>query len=352
MEQIKITPDFKEKIIKLWEYIKGFYQHYNKFPKMDKLLSYMKIERDELVRLLRILEIKKVIKRRHANYSLPGTGKRKKKIKKQISFETQKETLEKIIKKSVDVKILVLKIIILVIGSIATVMSIIYSMIWFLSMMDFFRAFLLSVCMVGFSVVAFEIIILFVENKQKLPAFIFSFLWLIVLLFSMISTIAGQYNQYHEKKKNKEEESSKNNSYLIFQELNQKELLLTEEIKNRKTERDRIQKLLLEYDEEEKIAENERRILNHRKVIYSLNKEIEKLNADLFKIKDEKKILLEKENVKEIVETDFYGWVSEIIKINPHIIQFILSIFPAVFIDMIAPLSFAVVLFYRRKEDV
>lgn len=259
-----------------------------------------------------------------------------------------------------DIILLSIKIIMLFIGIGAVSLSIYYTGIWLCEFLPFVLAYLLSLIMVAFSVVAFEVIIILWNNKQHSIVFLFSFLWFIVLLFSMTSTVAGQYNQRIKNEKTEIIQNvgiiNKKNLYNIYEE-EEKEILIS--IDRKEKELKPFMSILEGFESIEDIDVNERSQYvyweNYEK-IKRINNEIEKLRNDLKIIRENKKIFLENEDeagvIKETVieYASFYVWLSGIFGVEARFIEFWLSVFPAIFIDIIAPLSIAISMFLRRKE--
>jgi hypothetical protein len=283
------------------------------------------------------------------NYYMPEqAAELKKRLHKQKKAEEPVKTVKNL---TLDkAKLFILKIILGIIGSISAFLSMYYSYIWFASNMYKFLAIFFSVIMVSFSVCAFEIIIWLRQEKKHLISGFFSFLWIIVLLLSMISTVAGLYNKYWEKKNIKIIQNTDNN-YKLLKELENQEQQYKQDIEDKIKERKRFLKILSEFDTNKEIKENKKQINSYRNSLYYLDKDIKKLKEKLNSVIEEKKELLSKnKNVKELNEDDFFTWAEKIIKVKSYVLQFILNIFPAVFIDIIAPLCFALVLFFNRKN--
>ena len=94
----------------------------------------------------------------------------------------------------VDFILISVRILMAIIGIGAVILSIYYTYVWLAEFLNMFLALLLSTIMIAFSVMAFEVMVIFWQNKQRGVIPLFCLLWLVVLIFSMISTIAGQYN--------------------------------------------------------------------------------------------------------------------------------------------------------------
>jgi len=240
----------------------------------------------------------------------------------------------------------ILRYVLLIIGIGAVYMSIYYSYIWLLDFLSFEKALLLSLILVCFATISFEFIVFFHQLKKYFLVGIFGLMWIIITFFSMTSTIAGQYNsrmgiinKRYESQKNIE---SSNREYLEYVEQKKE---LQDSLKILKEEYTTYQNLFLKFDTEEKIEQNK---TIYRTIEWRKNKALGEMKTLISLLKK----LREKKEMRKVVNKsvpDFYVWVGEIWKWGPNKIQFWLSIFPAIFIDILAPLSFAVVIFVRRK---
>ena len=209
-----------------------------------------------------------------------------------------------------------------------------------------------SFILVVFSVGAFEAIIIFKSNKQYGLIFIFSFVWLLATVFSMGSTVIGQYNARAENF-NREIEATKTNTQekLTFEILLEEEKTLILSIAERKQVYMDLQSLFGTLTKEEK--KNWFYWDTYNKMIAE-EKKISELSDNLDQIrKDKKEFLAAGKTIEETEqkEVNFYTWIESVLGWKADIVAFVLSIFPAVFIDIIAPLALAVSMFLRRKES-
>lgn len=338
-EQPKTIENQRNDIQKVYNFCYGYYKQYEKFPKLIKITNATKLNNKQLKIILEFLISKKKIKRRGTNYYFPNQKTtRKKKI---------------ISKNKTNIKTFILFTFMGIISTIAIILSIYYTTLFFLSRTDnVFVSFPLSFIMVGFSSTAFQIVILLKQNKKYLLSFIVFILWFIVLIFSMASTVAGLYNQSREKQIASTIENN-DNTHLYYQELLNQENSLKVDIDEKIKERKRYVNILQEFDTDEKIKANEKQINKYRNTVYYLDRDIKRLKIKQNKIREEKKKLLsDNKNIKSIEKEDFFVWASMILKIKVFIIEFYLYVFPAIFIDIIAPLNFSVILFYKKKENL
>jgi len=88
--------------------------------------------------------------------------------------------------------------------------------------------------------------------------------------------------------------------------------------------------------------------IQYRITIY--NKAIQKIDDELKVIRDKKVKLSDGKQIEQ--NSNFYTWLSGITKWSANSIQLFLYILPALFLDLIGPISFSIFLFLRRKEDV
>jgi hypothetical protein len=248
------------------------------------------------------------------------------------------------------------------IGIGASAMSCFYTMIWLKEFLPDFLAFFLSFLMVIFAVLSFQTVLLIHKNYNRARLFlipIFSFLWLVVTIFSMGSTIAGQYNaRYQETVQtiaaNDSLASNKIQLQLAVEEISSIEL----EIAARQRDRDSMLSTLEKITEMsiEDQQENAKLYNDTWARMNAINGRLNQLNNDLQTARSQYRNLVQQNaSVLTITETqnvrNFYTWISGVLHVNQDQIQFWSSIFPAIFIDIIAPLGIAVALFLHIQKQ-
>ncbi|MFX0141036.1 MAG: hypothetical protein ACFFDN_45780, partial [Candidatus Hodarchaeota archaeon] len=179
-----------DKIIldQLKEYFKRYWNNHRSIPKFKLIKNKFDLSTYKINKLMDVLANTGFLIKKYNHYYL---NEKSNNHKKKFSF---KEIKEEITRKKNDIVLIVLRILMIIIGIGAIILSTYYTSIWLFSFLPGYLAILLSSIMVAFSVAAFECMIIFKENKQRILIVIFSIIWLIVLCFSMISTVAGQYN--------------------------------------------------------------------------------------------------------------------------------------------------------------
>jgi len=201
-------------------------------------------------------------------------------------------------------------------------------------------AMILSFTMILFATSAFEVaIILYQQKISKAMPWLLMFLWFCVTVFSMNSTMAVNFNGYQTMKQQSTESKSKENSGRLLLPVIQEQILTTEgQIK--------IQEVsIANYISREEYSEW--RAAEMRKELNTLVAERNRL------VEEQKKILTETpESVitEDISERTYFDSVGDLTGMKPETLSFILNAFPAVFIDLIAPFSFAAALMLLNKK--
>ena len=203
---------------------------------------------------------------------------------------------------------------------------------------------ILSFTMIVFATSAFEVaVILYQQKISKAMPVLLMILWFCVTVFSMNSTMAVNFNGYQTMKQQSMESRSKENSGRLLLPVIQEQILSIEgQIK--------IQEVsIANYISREEYSEW--RASEMRKELNALVAERNRL------VEEQKKILTE---TPESVITDdtsertYFDSVGEITGVKPETLSFILNAFPALFIDLIAPFSFAAALMLldNKKKGV
>lgn len=274
-------------------------------------------------------------------------------IKKNVSTNSNFSTSIKIIQRSMAL-----------IGMGAAIISIYYTIVWMKEFLPFPFAVILSSIIVGFSIMAFELIIVFISGKITVHwsrwfiALLFVILWFIVEAFSITSTIAGQYNQFAKNQLvNAEENQSTNISKIQWNNIQEHKQEITQRIKEQRERRIQIAGIVKGISSVTNQEAHASTFSNAQWRIQQIDSAIEKLNIEMDSVRAEEKEIIKKgtdiskvtQNVSNI--PDFYSWLAKLFKISKDIVQFLCSLFPAVFVDIISPVGIAVALFLKNKED-
>lgn len=221
-------------------------------------------------------------------------------------------------------------------------LSVYFTGLWFMSMFNAVIAGAISVSMVSYMVLIPQAVH-YVRGIVKVPVW---GTFAIALVFSMGSTVAGQYNQLTE---NVDIVETNDRATLRVLEAEEQELL-------RSIEANREQRAFHQRTMESLSATAEDRMENwqyintERNTINELGYEIEQEQARLSEVRAQILSELDQGSVGATVErVDFYSWLARLVGRSPSQVEFMVSALPAIFIDIIAALSLNVALQIRRK---
>jgi hypothetical protein len=262
------------------------------------------------------------------------------------------------------VPIYIIQFLMAIIGIGAAVISVYYTTIWLLEFLPWAFALLLSSIMVGFSVSAFETVILFmsgqVTESRTAKATIaggFIILWIIVSFFSIASTVAGQYNRHVQnlREEAKAGVSTGRQNWAILQEQKGE---LQKRLSEYREQVSTLNKIMAGMSDVESRTRNNQVWYETQFRLQKANEQMSKVALDLDKVRDEERVRLEESRKTGIVLSttsakdipDFYAWLSNVTGAERDKAQFVMALFPAVFCDIMAPVALAVALFLRRKK--
>ncbi len=252
-----------------------------------------------------------------------------------------------------------------IIGIGAAVISVYYTTIWLLEFLPAAFALLLSSIMIGFSIASFETVILFMSGEVTRSRWVkvsiatgFILLWIVVSFFSIMSTVAGQYNKHVSNLRDQAKAgiSTGRAQWGILQE-----------------QKGELQKRLSDYQKQVTTLTNimdgmgsvEARKNNagvwaeNQWRLQKANEQMSRIASDLDKVREQERAQIEESRKSGVLLSlagdlkqvpDFYGWMSTIVKVDRDKVQFWLALFPAVFVDIIGPVGIALGLFLRRKK--
>jgi hypothetical protein len=258
----------------------------------------------------------------------------------------------------------IIQIIMGIIGIGAGIISVYYTTIWFLEFLPWAFALLLSAIMVGFSIAAFETVILFLTGQvtKSRTAKIsiatgFTILWIVVSAFSIVSTIAGQVNKHAQnlQESAKQEVNISGVSWNLIQE---RKTDIRTRINEYRQQIKGYNNISAGMDNLDSRTANEKTWYETQWRLKKAQESLDKLSGDMDAVRTEEQALLEKSKKSGIVLStkkeakdtlNFYEWLSGILDMREDLVQFFLSLFPAVFVDIIAPVGIAISLFLRNK---
>lgn len=235
-----------------------------------------------------------------------------------------------------DKSVLVICLLLFFTSLVSMYISTLHTATYLFDYVDVFSAWLMSASVTAYNSTAFEVSVLFHTKKRNLIASIFMLLWILVTLFSMVTTISVFYDMFNFTETQIAEEN---------REIDANKLSLDLLQKKEKDLRDSIdfKKKDIEYRQGKEFSTNA--------VRQELNKLQEELQNNLSlqqKVLEETPIIAESNvNRKE----SLFSFLSRNLGIEGNIIEFIMSTLSAIFVNLIAPLSLtAVTELLKQKE--
>lgn len=200
---------------------------------------------------------------------------------------------------------------------------------------EIISAWLMSASITAYNSTAFEVSVIFKLKKRYFLSIIFIFLWTLVTLFSMATTVSVFYDRFNfNEVQTAQENKGFDSAKLELELLQKKEATLRESIDFKKKD--------IEYRQEHDYATTAVRL-----ELSELEKE---LQANL---EEQKNVLSDtpdivKEEVKR--KESLFAFLGRKLKIEGGILEFIMSTLSAIFINLIAPISMTAVTEIVRKE--
>jgi hypothetical protein len=249
---------------------------------------------------------------------------------------TEKKEKEAVIRK--DRTIVLLKVFLVLLSAMAFILSVYFTGLWFYGKFSIFISGLISLTMVMFMVIAPQTL-RFVENRLIKVVVVFSFT--VAMVFSMGSTVAGQYRAITDKMETQPDSS------FVFKQLSSSEEELVELIEEAKADKEVHQTSInLLSSTEDSRLKNWQSISTERKYIEAFDNRIDELRAELAEVRGQQMVT---GTVTE--KRDFYYFISSLTGADQTIVEFIISALPAVFIDVVSALCLNLALFIGRRKD-
>ena len=235
-----------------------------------------------------------------------------------------------------DKSVLVICLLLFFTSLVSMYISTLHTATYLFDYVDVFSAWLMSASVTAYNSTAFEVSVLFHTKKRNLIASIFMLLWILVTLFSMVTTISVFYDMFNFTESQIAEEN---------REIDANKLSLALLQKKEKDLRDSIdfKKKDIEYRQEKEFSTNA-----VRQELNKLQEELQKNLSLQQKVLEETPIIAESSvNRKE----SLFSFLGRNLGIEGNIIEFIMSTLSAIFVNLIAPLSLtAVTELLKQKE--
>lgn len=181
-------------------------------------------------------------------------------------------------------------------------------------------------------------------TKLKVHGYLILVGWLVLVSFSIVSTVGGQYNQLA---KIKIDTVDKVNDTSSIRDLEDMIALENESKESYLKELEAIEKRMNTVDTMYESASFRTATGKTEKRADTIRKELKTIKSNIKNYKMQ--IMRIKENATDITNGNVYKYFERIVKVPGFLIQFFLSFFPSIVLDFFAPVSFAMVIYRRRK---
>jgi hypothetical protein len=308
-----------------------YHQKYKAFPSISYISKELRQNEKVVIRLLdemtRLNQIRKV----GGNYyfihseTVPQVV-----VKREI--EEKKEPINKQSK-------LIIQIAMAAISIVSIGVSAYYTAEWFHNFLPYISSWICALTIVFYGSFAPQAAMILKKGFVKIPLWITA---IIVICFSITSTLAGQYRQDTEKNQKVVSETKQEKLTLLKSE----EKSISDSLNSTKEEVDLNTKQLGQFSKKEMKSDDYKNLFWKSYTLRELRKKYEQQLTDKRKEISE---YMAKEGVTEVKQrNDFYSWVAEVLPFNPSTIEFWLYLFAAMFFDIMAPLGLHIAL---KRED-
>ena len=217
--------------------------------------------------------------------------------------------------------------------------STLHTATYLLDYADLISAWLMSASVTAYNSTAFEVSLLFRKTKRYVLTTIFMFLWAVVTLFSMATTVSVFYDSFNfEETQIAEENKSMDSARLKLELLQKKESDLRQAIEDKK--QDIAHRQSLEYGTRTQQVE-----------LADLQKELQSnLNEQQELMETTPEATKPEEETKK--KETFFAFLGRVFHIEEGILEFIMSTLAAIFVNLIAPLSLSAVIDLLYKDNL
>jgi hypothetical protein len=323
--------------------ISNYYSKYKRLPTITTIVNKTGLTKEIVRRCVDQLKSDKELKK-------AGPGRPPIKQEDLEGFKPDSELIN-ISNKNKHVRLLFYKIILILIFFGSITISGYYTMTWCRHYLHISLSVTIAAIMVIYSGIGPNLIYKLWKNKNNFIAIISCLSWIIVLFFSMFSTVAGQYDKFIKVELSQKDISERSGAILNAQYENTEDMVdyLKERVRSlerQKTDLADLNRRLLSGPSSRNTAVT---LEANRNTLSKININIAELTSKIMALGEIKNNTLIISESKEIKYESIFDWLSGIFKIRADILQLIISIWPAIFLDLIAPLC--LLIFETLKEN-
>lgn len=297
--------------------IHSIYLRDNEFPSLEKISKETGVKISVIKEALNYYLIKGKLNIKNGIYTFPLTEKRQ------------------------NIMNLILRIIMGIVGLGCLITSIKFTYSFNKLTMPKFWAFVLSASLMIFTSFCFTVRESLKKTNRK-QSRLYVVFYFIGIFYSVFTAVAGQYNDYLLNNKitaeNKVEESAQLKRFELLSEQKERYLIQIEDYKLQLSAQQKIINNLSESPERKFEYNN-----TWKQTIASAEEYNSKISDLQNKISEIDEKLISSIEISEKKTKNIFDWISDLLHINSSMLQFLISLFPAIFIDLVSPfaISFA-----------
>jgi hypothetical protein len=213
-----------------------------------------------------------------------------------------------------------------------------------------------------FSVVSFEVILLFLSFKRmdlwKRAVSILGFvlLWFVVTIFSMSATVSGRYERYMS---NQQAYSGENRGVsagrLKWKSIQDRKQEITQRIQDKRVQIEQLRKIASGIEDISSREAHGTTFADTQWRASLAEKELDRYTQALenIRIEEAKQLELNPESTAADESAgkyaSFYMWLGTVFSVPEEKIHFAISLMPAFFFDLVSPCAIAIFLFLRKE---
>jgi hypothetical protein len=317
----------------LFQILKEYTKHYNKFPTVNEFAAYSELSPNVIAKVYkRWVEQEKLVKKGNTYNFYTEDPRRlfkEERVQKPDNFE-----ISNVVKKPDNRLKIAVKVFVGFIGIILMICSVHFTFDFNRLSMKVFWAFCLSFSIVSFMSLAFTIAGYCSEKFEK--GFV-SFLWFLGFIYSVFTAVSGQYNTF------RKYVSTDKSAMIEYQKESFEERM--------KILEDKRMDLLHWREQEAEYTLNPDLKTENPGTWNTIKKGVDELRETEKNIEEVRNDLIKTVEVDTVSEETVYSWLSRILKISSNRLQFIIILFPSVFIDLCSGLCLVFALSEKEGKE-
>jgi len=325
------------------DYLREYYAEHHKLPSIVEMAERFEVSPYKMNEVFRILVHEGFLRRNFSRYRM---------VERRPETVVEEEPPTPMVVYVGRWQVTVIRAVMAVAGLAAAIVSGFFAV---LRLEEFMPSWLAVVCgffMVAFAVIAFEAVLVFVYRRQMFLAGVFVFLWVLVLVFTLMASVGGFYNYYagvrHQRVVASGGEEAKR---VELQSVRSHESALLDRVASLSKQLASMEAIVADASTSvERRAQYGRVFYDAQTRIVSLQDQMDRAQASLeVDRQKEASLLSATPAAAQVVRADFFTWVGGMLHVSPDSLELSSALFPSIFIDLIASIGLAVALFLSES---